>query len=268
MKNVVIYFFSGTGNTEFVARLLEDNLKARNINVDIVPIDFTGKVEIEAYDTIFIGYPVHGYGMPPIIRQFIETLPEGNLKNVVIFSSFGGLSGGAETVVAKLLVEKGYQPIGYCGILMPKNNPAGSDIQQQPIEKYVASARIKVSHFCQKITEGKTTVRTFSLGNYIIGSRLNKYQISHLSQDFSKKAYTDKKCIYCLKCVKMCPVRNITYQNSQISFSNHCLCCLRCFNNCPVSAIQTTDHTDTVSRYKGPLGDYHPPINPEYKTTG
>lgn len=45
------------------------------------------------------------------------------------------------------------------------------------------------------------------------------------------------KCINCGKCVKACPVQNITLKDGKFRFGGHCLGCTACSFNCPTNAI-------------------------------
>ena len=57
------------------------------------------------------------------------------------------------------------------------------------------------------------------------------------------KSYTDQlkidenKCIGCGKCVKLCPMKNITLKQDKAVPGNTCTMCYRCINHCPKQAI-------------------------------
>ena len=263
MKTVIIYYFSGTGNTEYVARLIDKELHDKGISVALLALDFIKDPIIEPYDTIILGFPVHGYGVPVPVREFIKRIPNSHSKNAVIFSTYGGYSAGAERWAAKLLLEKGFTTIDICGIKMPHNNPAGVDVKNQPIEKLVNKAKFRVKKLINNFITANEKVTTFSMGHAIIGSWLNPWAINKhiIDFSFSDKVYADQKCTHCLKCIKMCPTENIYIQNEKVTFGEKCSSCLRCFNNCPAQAIQTGVKTVKAPRYKGPLGDYKYPIN-------
>jgi NAD-dependent dihydropyrimidine dehydrogenase PreA subunit len=47
----------------------------------------------------------------------------------------------------------------------------------------------------------------------------------------------NKKCTLCLKCVKECPVKNISTKDGGIRFGGNCIMCMRCSMRCPEEAI-------------------------------
>ncbi|HAJ27087.1 MAG TPA: hypothetical protein DCG53_07560 [Syntrophus sp. (in: bacteria)] len=86
MKTLVTYF-SKTGNTEEIARAIQDALP---VDKKIVPIhDLEGA---EGYDIIFCGFPVHAHSVPEKAQSFIKALGEG--QQVAFFSTHGSLRGG------------------------------------------------------------------------------------------------------------------------------------------------------------------------------
>ena len=129
MRRAALFYFSGTGNTEFVARLVENGLRSLDgVSVTVSAMDFVERPQVDRYDTVIVGYPVHGYGIPRPVADFIDRLPRVSGKKLVLFSTFGGLSLGAEKRAARLLTAKGFVPIAYCGVRMPHVNPAGVDV--------------------------------------------------------------------------------------------------------------------------------------------
>ena len=52
-----------------------------------------------------------------------------------------------------------------------------------------------------------------------------------------KNLVVDENCIKCGKCIKSCPLNNISLVNGKIKISNNCMFCLSCLNNCPKNAI-------------------------------
>ncbi len=84
MKSIVIYYFSGTGNTEIVANLLVEEILKHKCNVDLIRIEdvLINNLGInhDKYDFIGIGCQVIGYGAPNIVQRFIKHLPKEKNK--------------------------------------------------------------------------------------------------------------------------------------------------------------------------------------------
>ena len=268
MRNAVVYYFSGTGNTEFVARLLVEELRASRVTVDSLPLDFVCDPVVEDYDTIFLGFPVHGFGVPVLVRDFIGRIPSGSSKNVAVFCTFGAYSAGAEKWAAQLLAARGLTPIALCGMAMPHNNPAGVNTANQPIEKLVGRARDSIRSLVERLTRAGSSsagIDMCSPGRVLLSSWLNPLSIDRRLVDFAYAdlAYADGTCNRCGHCVTLCPTGSISISDGEVCFeAGRCASCLRCFSNCPKLAIQTGPKTLGAPRYRGPRGDHKYPVNP------
>jgi flavodoxin len=77
MKTLVTYF-TDSGNTKKVAEAIFDAIEGEK---EIFPI---GDVEaLEGYDLIFVGSPMHGFGLNENIKEFIEAKAKG--RNIALF---------------------------------------------------------------------------------------------------------------------------------------------------------------------------------------
>ena len=68
----------------------------------------------------------------------------------------------------------------------------------------------------------------------------------------TKKFKATDKCISCQKCVKICPLSNITMKENRPSWGGKCTHCMACINQSPVDAIEYGKGTVGKPRYKGP----------------
>ena len=120
--NVLIVYFSQTGNTETVANIIYDNVGGDSVNLETTeayPSDYDELVDyaqqeqqedarpelstvienIEQYDTIFLGYPNWWGDMPMAIYTFLDTYDLSG-KTIAPFITHGGsgLSGTPEHI--------------------------------------------------------------------------------------------------------------------------------------------------------------------------
>lgn len=81
---VLIAYFSQTGNTEKLSRAICD---AVDMDADLIPVE---KVkDVDKYDLVFCGFPVHVHSVPGKVQTFIKMLPQG--KKLAIFSTHGSM---------------------------------------------------------------------------------------------------------------------------------------------------------------------------------
>ena len=89
---IILYVFSGTGNTLKVAALYKKYLEKHEENsVKIYRISKkSGKFPSpEDYDLVGIGYPIHGFSAPEPAIKFCMQLPTVEYKRTFIFKSSG-----------------------------------------------------------------------------------------------------------------------------------------------------------------------------------
>ena len=75
MNKIGIIYFSGTGNTKFIAQTIKEELEKHNINSDLINIE-KDKINLDNYQSIIIGGPVYVERYPEILLKYVEN----NLK--------------------------------------------------------------------------------------------------------------------------------------------------------------------------------------------
>ena len=85
---VLVTYFSETGNTEKVAQAIYEGIE--KVDKVISPLQET--TNMEEYDLIFCGFPVHASSVPHKVEPFLKNIPEG--RSVAIFATHGSLRKG------------------------------------------------------------------------------------------------------------------------------------------------------------------------------
>ncbi|MBN2123128.1 MAG: flavodoxin domain-containing protein [Deltaproteobacteria bacterium] len=91
---VLVMYYSETGNTEKLARAVYEGVGREE--KDLLPI--MEVKNIEDYDIVFCGFPVHASTVPAKVEPVLKSIPEG--KSVAIFATHGSLRGGQLAVTA------------------------------------------------------------------------------------------------------------------------------------------------------------------------
>jgi len=82
MSKTLVAYFSRTGNTQKVAEAIDGEMTGDRT---LTTID---KAEaLDAYDLIFIGFPVQSHSVPFSVETFLKSLPKG--KRIALFSTHG-----------------------------------------------------------------------------------------------------------------------------------------------------------------------------------
>ena len=107
MAKVLILYYSRTGNTEKMARLIEEGAKESLAQTTVKPVTDASPDDLQAADAIVIGSPTY-YGLPAAeIIKFLDDSVKlhGKLDGKVgaAFSSSANIGGGNETVIMSLV---------------------------------------------------------------------------------------------------------------------------------------------------------------------
>ncbi|MFA6829442.1 MAG: EFR1 family ferrodoxin [Bacilli bacterium] len=237
MKKLIIYVFSGTGNTLKIASLYQDYLKDEyQTQIYLIDGENENIPSPHDFDLIGLGYPIHAFNAPEIFCDFLKKLPNSD-KPVFIFKSSGEglhLNDCSSQKSIGILEKKGYQVFMERHYVMPYNMIFRHN---DPMVKQMwiyAKAMAKLN--CREILRGdKEKVRIGVLRKWYAPLFRIEWIYAKLQGPFMK--VDSKKCIGCNKCIDNCPTHNIDMRNGKIRFHNKCTLCVRCSFNCPTSAI-------------------------------
>ncbi len=249
---VVIYFFSGTGNSAKVATWLAQIANENNIESKVINIAHLDRKNIESPDpgalVVFIS-PVHGFNFPPIMLNFLKHFPKGKNKVVLMNTRAGmligkfitpGITGIAFFLSALILNFKGYSLKALLPVDMPSNwislHPG---LNGWTIKYLHEKNKQRVEIFARKILTGRSHFKSLlevydiffapiALGYYLVGRFF-----------FAKTFFASRDCNNCDLCVKACPVKAIIKVDNRPFWTFKCESCMKCMSNCPKKAIET-----------------------------
>lgn len=88
MSKILVSYLSRTGNTQKVAQAIHDALEGDKA---IKPYTVVEDGEVDSYDLVFIGFPVHAHSVPPRMEDFLREIPKG--EKIALFCTHGSLTG-------------------------------------------------------------------------------------------------------------------------------------------------------------------------------
>lgn len=251
---IKIVYFSGTGNTAYIAEQIKQKLQ--NQPVECFPIEVDH--DLEGATMIYLGFPVYACDMPSLMTSYINRLPDGHQTAVKLFITYGLFAGKTLARAKQLLERKGYHVLNGYGIQMPGTDGlAFLEKEGKTAKKMMAKGQVDLESLHRWVSDHHEV--DYKLGFDLMG-RMFGGAMRAAEKHMKPKYYADERCILCRKCVRICPVKNITCQNEEILFSDKCILCMRCIHQCPTEAIQIGKKTINKLRYKGPDGHYQPPI--------
>ncbi|PKN74072.1 MAG: hypothetical protein CVU50_00410 [Candidatus Cloacimonetes bacterium HGW-Cloacimonetes-3] len=235
---ICVYYFSGTGNTRFVAEDMQQRFIDSGSQCELIPIESVTKGEVvlnpEEYDLVGIGFPVHAYDAPGIVYEFLELLPAAPIR-YFLFKTAGDklFYGGSTNHLRMLLANKRWKLAYESFFVMPAN--MASPAKPGKIARLAEAARIHSAETVADILSGTRKLLPDSTSQRI--STLFKRLETRGCRKGSRHWRVSSNCDLCGKCVQECPTSNITLVDGKLKFGDKCIFCLRCWWNCPSRAI-------------------------------
>jgi len=251
----MIFYFSGTGNSLYVARVLAHAQGEKLVSIanEMEKKSAERKYTSEEKEVIGFVYPIYSWGAPQIVLDFIRSMRvTGGKRYLFSVNTCGSNEGYATQALQKVLMKKGMILSSAFSISMPSNYIIGEDVESKVIqEEKLRKAVIRLEQINDVITSRKIDVFELLPGSKpwikttLINPLFNKFARS------TKSFYATDACILCGLCEKKCPVQSITLQSKPI-WGKSCTQCLACINRCPVHAIQYGKATENRGRYTHP----------------
>lgn len=252
--NLVIFYFSGTGNAKRVAEWFAGVASEMQIPFEIINIaDFNNQEMPDICKNTLVGFcsPTHGFNFPPIVLKFITRFPKSAKADIFIINTragmklyklfLPGLSGVTQFLAAIILKMKGYRIVGMQPMDLPSNwislHPG---LRKKVVFSIFHRCKTITREFASKIMGGGKKYKAFlslpfdiavtpvALAYYIAG----RFALA-------KTFVATSKCNQCNLCIKQCPVKAIKMFEQRPYWTFNCESCMHCMNNCPNRAIET-----------------------------
>jgi ferredoxin len=220
----------------------------------LTPMTTSGKGSIQlAADVVGLIFPVHIWGLPPLVVDFINRLQPNSPKYYFALAVNAGQVAATLLQLEKLFLAKGFDLDAGFSIDMPSNYiPWGGAIAEEKQQKKFKEALGKIKSIAGDIkAQKKLEPEKGPLWQNILFSFFYRKSFPHVHK-MDKSFWTDEKCNSCLICEKICPVRNISITDGKPIWQHHCEQCFACLQWCPEEAIQCGKNTIGKKRYRHP----------------
>jgi hypothetical protein len=126
--NAIIVYWSKTGNTEKVARAIQEGLKKARVDVLLQRVEDAGDVDFYAYDLVCIGFPSYRWSPPEPMDEFLKAkfrvyrsqgrvktgAPKVPGKSALVFCTYSGPHTGIrEAIPAGLYAGQFFEHLGF-----------------------------------------------------------------------------------------------------------------------------------------------------------
>lgn len=251
----MIFYFSGTGNSEYAANYIGKVLSEKVISIAEEALKTEKEYYLEQNEVIGFIYPIYAWGAPKLVIDFIKEIKLKSYNKNYVFSiaTCGANIGNTMDIIKKLLKNKELTLNSGFSLIMPNNYIIMGDVDSKEIEdKKLMAAELRLKDISKILVERKNNLIDVEKGTMpwllsnIINPLFTKFSMN------TKKFYADSKCIGCRTCENTCPTKNIVVNGKAVIWGQNCTSCLACINRCPVMAIQYGKSTKKKGRYVNP----------------
>lgn len=246
--NTKIYWFSGTGNSYWLAETLRELLAGS----ELISISAGAWREMPPPERAVVVYPAFSTRLPLIAQRFLRVAPFKAGADIHLLVNYAMWRAGSLQVARKILADRKLRVRTGFAVKMPNNyTPFGSappEGKQQALFRQ-AAARLKeiaaiIADPAQRAWEGGLFFSRFWILTNPLLTRLGSKEDRHF--------HADDNCNGCGLCARICPVRNIELRDKRPAWLGHCEDCFRCVQYCPQEAIQYKRITAGRKRYHHP----------------
>jgi len=246
MDKVDIYYFTGTGNSLFVASDIADKI---NGNIHSIPSIMNKDIIQTDAEIIGILFPVYVGGIPRIIKRFIKKLVNINSKYIFAICTCENTTGTTFKILKKVIRKAGGKLSAGFSVKMPGNfiiDQGAIDIKEQKklfndwknkLFTIIEYIKLKKKGKFEKIADNND-----KFGNFFFSFVFINWLLSKMNTSRDKYFYLNDKCNSCGICSRICPVENIKMTEKKPIWVHHCEMCLACLQWCPEEAIQYRIH--------------------------
>jgi Pyruvate/2-oxoacid:ferredoxin oxidoreductase delta subunit/flavodoxin len=239
----MIFYFSGTGNSKWIASQVATKQNEKLISIAEEMIDLTSSFQYSLEDSEMVGFvfPVYSWAPPAIVMEFIKKISFTNYNNQYIFfiCSCGDEVGLTQKIMNEIVCKKEWSWKAGFSIIMPNNyvslpgfDTDPKELEQKKLDDSVAEIR-RINEILTNHTENCFECKKGSFAFFksrIINPLFNKYQVT------AKPFHATDDCISCGLCEKHCPMHNVKVEGKPV-WGDNCTSCLACYNICPRHAI-------------------------------
>jgi len=255
----MIFYFSGTGNSLWVAKELGKfyNEKLISVSEELMRPNNNFSYPICPDEKIFFVFPVHSWGVDVLTFRFLKKINLVGYQNQPVFMvcTCGDNCGYTAKIVKRLLRKNSVVLTKAYSVQMPNNYilMSGFNVDDKETEiRKLAEAHNRLRLIIDDISTGK------GKGLYVQGkfSFIKSRIIYPLFRKYGIKRnlfYAKDTCISCRLCIDICPTKSIFMRARTLKWNkNTCVQCTACINRCPVRAIEYGKISETKGRYSHP----------------
>lgn len=249
----MIFYFSGTGNSAWVARRLAQEQGEELLSI-AMEVDKGREYKLKEGEKVGFVFPVYAWGPPAIVLRFIRQLKMPVPEYLFFVCTCGDDTGRTAQLFSSAVGRKGWRCAAGYSVTMPNTYVSlpgfdvdDEDVEDRKVQNAVARVRFINGEIASRVRMKRYNCYEGALPftkSYVLRPLFHAFLMS------PRPFHATGACIACKKCEKACPVNNIKVADAPIWGSN-CTQCLACYHACPVHAVEYGKMTRGKGQYKG-----------------
>lgn len=244
----MIFYFSGTGNSRYVAKELACATNDTVVNITKDEMDKVCEYVIKEGENLGFVFPIYWWGMPTLVEEFVQKM---KLKLLGENYVYGVCTYGLEPCnglhdLKRILQKKEIRLQATFEVKMVDNYVVGYELAEKAKQEMVCKqAAEKVEKIISDV-KVKKEIKVTDVFATTIKPIVHK---AYKCTDHRKKFFVTEDCTGCGYCAKNCPCQAIVMENQKPVWKENCAFCLKCIHSCPKQALQNGKGTIGRTRY-------------------
>ena len=227
----MLFFFTGTGNSLYVAKQIEKQPISIPQVIHEENLDFTAH-------QIGIVAPVYGHEVPQMVKDFLKRA-NFHTDYFYMILTYGNRHGGAAELAKQLCKDCGIKVRYINVILMVDNWLPGFDMEEQKrLDKNVDG---QLALILADLKSGRRMIAPVTEADRAAHQEFLERKNQLPPDAWQYLLHVTNRCTGCGICTKVCPSASIRIAEGKAKhFPGTCQTCLACVHACPHQAIELT----------------------------
>ncbi|MBQ8519889.1 MAG: EFR1 family ferrodoxin [Bacteroides sp.] len=248
----MIFYFSGVGNSAWVARKLAERLQDKVVAIAEEMEKERGTYTLPKGEKVGFVFPVYGWEPPKIVLDCIRKMQMDAPDYLYFVCTCGDDVGKTPKVFDTAIRAKGWKCVAGFSVTMPDTYVClpGFDVDDEATLKLkLDNAKARVAYIGEELDRGVRMQKYDCYEGplpytktYVLGGLFRTFLMS------PKPFKATDACISCGLCEKHCPVHNIKVDGKP-QWGDNCTMCLACYHACPHHAIEYGKRTKNKGQY-------------------
>lgn len=250
-KGTMVIFFSGTGNSEYVARRIADAIHDDCMNL-FDRLKDNDVSQMNSSKPWVVVSPTYAWQLPRIVSKWLARAVLTGNRRIYFVLTCGSETGNAGSRLKELCKLRDMEYMGCAGVVMPENYIAMFSAPEKDEALMIIDRAEKViDDISFKIGTGKRLVgQKVTPADILKSTVLNPvfYPLFVHAGRFS----ADDRCTGCGLCARQCVTKNIIIKDGRPVWGRKCTHCMSCICRCPEEAVEYGKKSKGQPRYTCP----------------